>query len=276
MKEEGWWLVVGDCATGELYALKRVGFLARTSVKLKVPSSALDGELMLYCMSDCYLGLDQQIVLTSRPSHAAPQRPRLRHGKPPPPPPPPPPTTTETDLAGWCNAVERAPSPPLPLSPRSESQRVLAVLIRPHKCALRCLCMLSSSRHFPTLTRSMRVCSFTATDGTSDDSDDEFWDMSNNGQAAAAAAEGVVGGASAMEMVGATARRGDQGGGGGKTSAEDFWVMQSGAAAAIRAGDACAVDVTEAQAQLVGSAAPGAEGSSDDDDDDQGFWLPSR
>ena len=124
MKEEGWWLVVGDCATGELYALKRVGFLARTSVKLKVPSSALDGELMLYCMSDCYLGLDQQIVLTSRPSHAAPQRPRLRHGKVPPPPPPPPlppTTTTETDLAGWCNAVEIEPLHLLSLSLLSAS-----------------------------------------------------------------------------------------------------------------------------------------------------------
>jgi hypothetical protein len=126
MKEEGWWLVVGDCASGELYALKRVGFLANTSVKLKVPSSALDGELMLYCMSDCYLGLDQQIVLTSRPSHSAQQRPRRNRGKAPPPPPPPS-MATETDLAGSCDAVETVPSPPR-LSPSHLSASVDAVV----------------------------------------------------------------------------------------------------------------------------------------------------
>jgi hypothetical protein len=85
VKEEGWWLVVGDTSTGELYALKRVGFLTRASAKLKVPAAALDGDLMLYCMSDCYLGLDQQITLASRPGGAAPRRPKLRVGAAPPP-----------------------------------------------------------------------------------------------------------------------------------------------------------------------------------------------
>lgn len=33
VKEEGWWLVAGDAASGDLYAIKRVSFGQRTTTK---------------------------------------------------------------------------------------------------------------------------------------------------------------------------------------------------------------------------------------------------
>ena len=66
MKEEGWWLVAGDCHAGELYALKRVSVGLRTTARLTLPADAICGggealaavDLLLVC--DSYLGLDQQ------------------------------------------------------------------------------------------------------------------------------------------------------------------------------------------------------------------------
>jgi hypothetical protein len=64
VKEEGWWLVVGHCASLELLALKRVSFAGKATVKLSFPGYTSAGHQMhtvsLFLISDCYMGLDQQ------------------------------------------------------------------------------------------------------------------------------------------------------------------------------------------------------------------------
>ena len=40
VKEEGWWLVLGDTQTNELHAVTRTSFGARTSARLAVEGSA--------------------------------------------------------------------------------------------------------------------------------------------------------------------------------------------------------------------------------------------
>ena len=61
-KDEAWLLVLGDPATRELLALKRVGGVrgAASHALVLTPERAGRLELSLYLMSDCYLGLDQQ------------------------------------------------------------------------------------------------------------------------------------------------------------------------------------------------------------------------
>ena len=70
VKEEGWWIVIGDSANDELLALRRISFGDRASVKLKCPSSsspsARSPKLVVYLMSDSYIGLDQEISLNSK------------------------------------------------------------------------------------------------------------------------------------------------------------------------------------------------------------------
>ena len=74
-KDEGWWLVLGEVDSGELLALKRVGFIhgrptARGPGKTKVslgfpaPPYACRKIYSVYLVSDCYLGLDQQYELS--------------------------------------------------------------------------------------------------------------------------------------------------------------------------------------------------------------------
>ena len=64
MKEEGWWLVLGDVDTHELLALKRISFADHTTARLTFPVVNGAGRNMagvtLYLVSDSYLGLDQQ------------------------------------------------------------------------------------------------------------------------------------------------------------------------------------------------------------------------
>ncbi|GMH32834.1 hypothetical protein BSKO_00668 [Bryopsis sp. KO-2023] len=65
VKDEGWWLVVGDASTKELHALRRMSFRddQRTTTKLRFPASGAiksAKSVTLFLMSDCYLGLDQQ------------------------------------------------------------------------------------------------------------------------------------------------------------------------------------------------------------------------
>ena len=64
MKEEGWWLVLGDVNTHELLALKRISFADHTTARLTFPVANGAGKEMagvtLFFMSDSYLGLDQQ------------------------------------------------------------------------------------------------------------------------------------------------------------------------------------------------------------------------
>ena len=64
-KDEAWLVVVGDPQTRELLALKRVGGV-RDRVKHSLvlsPDQVGRQDLVLYVMSDCYLGLDQQFSL---------------------------------------------------------------------------------------------------------------------------------------------------------------------------------------------------------------------
>jgi len=61
-KREGWWIVIGDTKTNTLYSLKRVTLQqkARVSLEFVAPEEAGDYNLTLFCMSDSYLGCDQE------------------------------------------------------------------------------------------------------------------------------------------------------------------------------------------------------------------------
>ncbi|CDP11347.1 unnamed protein product [Coffea canephora] len=62
VKEEGWWLVVGDPKTDQLLAIKTVTFQRKSTVRLDfdAPAEAGRRNYMLYFMSDSYLGCDQE------------------------------------------------------------------------------------------------------------------------------------------------------------------------------------------------------------------------
>ncbi|CAK9255752.1 unnamed protein product [Sphagnum jensenii] len=61
VKDEGWWLVIGNPQTRELYALKRVSFLDHLNSTLVLPESVIPHQPMkLHLVSDCYIGLDQE------------------------------------------------------------------------------------------------------------------------------------------------------------------------------------------------------------------------
>ena len=67
MKEEGWWLVLGDRTSRELLALRRVSFGDRATTKLTyepTPPGAPE-DLVVYLMSDCYLGMDQEVEISA-------------------------------------------------------------------------------------------------------------------------------------------------------------------------------------------------------------------
>jgi pre-mRNA-splicing helicase BRR2 len=61
-KKEGWWVVVGDTSSNALHSLKRVDLLQKQKVVLEflAPEEAGDYNLTLFCMSDSYLGCDQE------------------------------------------------------------------------------------------------------------------------------------------------------------------------------------------------------------------------
>ena len=42
MKEDGWWLVLGDESTQELYAIKRISFGERASARLNYSAATAD------------------------------------------------------------------------------------------------------------------------------------------------------------------------------------------------------------------------------------------
>ena len=60
-KEEQWWLVVGDPKNNTLLAIKRISLLRKNTVKLDfaAPSRVGKHDLVLYYMSDSYMGCDQ-------------------------------------------------------------------------------------------------------------------------------------------------------------------------------------------------------------------------
>lgn len=61
-KKEGWWVVVGDTSSNNLLSLKRVSLRLKQKVVLEflAPEEAGDYDLTLFCMSDSYLGCDQE------------------------------------------------------------------------------------------------------------------------------------------------------------------------------------------------------------------------
>lgn len=61
-KKEAWWVVVGDTSTNTLHALKRVNLVKKQKVVLEflAPEEAGDYKFTLFCMSDSYLGCDQE------------------------------------------------------------------------------------------------------------------------------------------------------------------------------------------------------------------------
>lgn len=62
VKNEAWWLVLGNTSTSELFALKRVSFADRLVTHMKLPSSTptnLQG-MKLILVSDCYIGFEQE------------------------------------------------------------------------------------------------------------------------------------------------------------------------------------------------------------------------
>ena len=64
-KKEGWWIVVGDTSSNTLHSLKRVNLLQKQRVILEflAPEDAGDYNLTLFCMSDSYLGCDQEYAI---------------------------------------------------------------------------------------------------------------------------------------------------------------------------------------------------------------------
>ena len=61
-KREAWWIVIGDTSKNTLHSLKRVSLHRNQKVKLEfmAPDEAGDYNLTLFCMSDSYLGCDQE------------------------------------------------------------------------------------------------------------------------------------------------------------------------------------------------------------------------
>ena len=61
--------MLGDPASDELHALKRVSFGVQTSVALSFQAAASLQGLTLYLMCDSYLGMDQQYSIPLRSPH---------------------------------------------------------------------------------------------------------------------------------------------------------------------------------------------------------------
>ncbi|XP_074317082.1 DExH-box ATP-dependent RNA helicase DExH14 [Silene latifolia] len=59
VKEEAWWLVLGDSMSSELFALKRVSFSDHLVTHMNLPSTAAANQgLKLILVSDCYVGYE--------------------------------------------------------------------------------------------------------------------------------------------------------------------------------------------------------------------------
>jgi pre-mRNA-splicing helicase BRR2 len=64
-KREGWWIVIGDTKTNSLLSVKRITLQRTQTVSLEfiAPEEAGDYDLTLFCMSDSYLGCDQEYAV---------------------------------------------------------------------------------------------------------------------------------------------------------------------------------------------------------------------
>lgn len=61
LKDEAWWLVLGNTSTSELYALKRVSFTDHLVTHMELPSTLTSVQGMkLMLVSDCYVGFEQE------------------------------------------------------------------------------------------------------------------------------------------------------------------------------------------------------------------------
>ena len=72
IKQEGWWVVVGDRETNELLALRRVAFGSEARARLTFShKKASDADARVakrpvaFLVSDCYVGLDQEVELSA-------------------------------------------------------------------------------------------------------------------------------------------------------------------------------------------------------------------
>jgi pre-mRNA-splicing helicase BRR2 len=64
-KKEAWWIVVGDASLGRLLSVKRTHLRDKQKVTLEflAPDEAGDYDLTLFCISDSYLGCDQEFSI---------------------------------------------------------------------------------------------------------------------------------------------------------------------------------------------------------------------
>ncbi|KAI3463912.1 hypothetical protein Pfo_020575 [Paulownia fortunei] len=61
VKDEAWWLVLGNTSTSQLYAMKRVSFKDVLLTNMDIPSDVNEFQGMkLIIVSDCYLGFEQE------------------------------------------------------------------------------------------------------------------------------------------------------------------------------------------------------------------------
>ena len=64
-KKEAWWIVVGDTVTNTLMSLKRTNLrhVQKVTLEFLAPEEPGDYDLTLFCMSDSYLGCDQEFSI---------------------------------------------------------------------------------------------------------------------------------------------------------------------------------------------------------------------
>nr|CAD1837931.1 unnamed protein product [Ananas comosus var. bracteatus] len=61
IKDEAWWLVLGNVTNSELYGLKRISFSDSLVTRMDLPQTSLNlEETKLILVSDCYLGFEQE------------------------------------------------------------------------------------------------------------------------------------------------------------------------------------------------------------------------
>jgi pre-mRNA-splicing helicase BRR2 len=64
-KREAWWIVIGDVTTNTLMSLKRTNLrhVQKVTLEFLAPEEPGDYDLTLFCMSDSYLGCDQEFSI---------------------------------------------------------------------------------------------------------------------------------------------------------------------------------------------------------------------
>jgi len=73
VREEGWWLVVGNPKANKLLGIKRVSFAKAQRVKLQfdAPAEVGQSKLTLFFMCDSWLGCDQEYEVELNVTEAA-------------------------------------------------------------------------------------------------------------------------------------------------------------------------------------------------------------